>query len=107
LGGQPIVYRFENRLGLLQYFMIPESHNGYSLLRQKRCAILIVRPRFGRVMLTAIQFDSQLRMMTIEIKHVTTNRMLTAKLGTTKPPISQQRPHKSLRVRVLLSQFTR
>jgi hypothetical protein len=68
--------------------MIPEPYDVYSLFRNEAAAILIVPPRVDRIVLTAIQFNRELCLVTIEIKNVAANRMLAAKLVVAEAPVA-------------------
>ena len=53
-GANGFVDCFENAFRIFKHFMIPESQDTYSLLGKKRAAILIMLPRFGGIVLSAV-----------------------------------------------------
>ena len=60
----------------------------------------------GKTMLTAVEFDVQLRLLAKEIEKVFSNGMLPAKFVAAKAPVAQPAPHELFRPCLNLAQMT-
>ena len=77
---------------MFQGIIIPEPQHPDSMLLKFGCALSIMSCDFRVGVLTAIKFDGDSLLNTIEIKDVSINDVLAAKFEFPKLAISQDRP---------------
>jgi hypothetical protein len=80
----------------LEHVVVPEPENADPFCGYGSASLFIRRDLAGLVMVTAVQFDAQTGLVTIEVEHVAADRVLPSELGSAKPAASQERPQELL-----------
>jgi hypothetical protein len=86
----------QDRFGLFEHRIIPESQNINAVLTQEFAAPLVARDIVQ--MLTAVQFNRTMARVVVEIQNVCWKGMLTTELESTQSPTAQQVPWALLRI---------
>jgi hypothetical protein len=86
---QCIPYRMDDRFGVAQYLVVPETHNIDPGLAQYICPVFVLFSLLGLGVLPAVYLDSQSPLRTVEIYDVRRKRFLSGELETTQSTASQ------------------
>ena len=86
---QCIPYRIDDRFGVAQYLVVPETHNIDSGIAQYIRPMLVLFSLLGLGVLPAVYLDSQSLLRTVEIYDIGGKRFLSGELETTQSTASQ------------------
>ena len=105
-GEEGIPHRLQDPTRVCPYLVVPEAKHANALLLQVSRSPFIPASLIRFPMLSAIEFNGQPGLMTVEIQDVSANGVLSAKLGAPQLAISEKSPKKLLRVRVIMPHRT-
>jgi hypothetical protein len=94
-------YGFE----VLQHVTVTKSQCVNTMRYQECLTLFVVLYAYARVMLSTIQFDTELAFVAVEVKDVRTHRILTPKLQTTELSIPQTVPQEFFCVGLVTTQL--
>jgi hypothetical protein len=87
-GGEGIVNRLQQTIYIVQDIAIPEPQHANSLRFEERRTLLIMRTSIGSVVLAAVKFNRESRLVAIEIKDVGFNGVLPPELEPCQAPVA-------------------
>ena len=103
---QLIENRIANVLSITAQMGIPKPQRLDVARLQKFFALQVMFPLVGKTVLTAVQFNIQLRLFAKEIEIVNAKRMLAAKFVAGETPVTQPTPNKFFRPRFLFAKLS-